>query len=107
METNSTVNAMSALIVRMDRWAMAAYFFACGPAMATLKRFARCKVAIYPDDHPPSHFHIEGRGFRLVVEIETMRVRAGESRSASDALEWAAENIDLLRLEWDRLNRRG
>ena len=52
------------------------------------------------------HFHIEGRGFRLVVELETLRVRAGKSRDAQDALDWAAANIELLRSEWKRLNRR-
>jgi Domain of unknown function (DUF4160) len=44
------------------------------------RRFAACKIAIYADDHMPPHFHIEGRGFRAVVEIETMAVRAGDVR---------------------------
>ena len=75
--------------------------------MATIRRFAACKIAIYPDDHPPAHFHIEGRGFRAILEIETLQVRAGETRKASEAIEWAAENQQLLRTEWLRLNRRG
>jgi len=54
----------------------------------------------------PPHFHIEGRGFRAVVEIETMMVRAGNVRKASKALKWAHENVVLLRAEWLRLNRR-
>jgi hypothetical protein len=75
--------------------------------VTTIKRFANCKIAIYPDDHPPAHFHIEGRGFRAIVEIETMRVRAGHVRKATDAMEWAAANRKLLHAEWVRLNRRG
>ena len=74
--------------------------------MATIRRFAACKIAIYPDDHMPPHFHIEGRGFRAIVEIETMSVRAGDVRRAGDALSWARGKIDLLRGEWARLNRR-
>jgi hypothetical protein len=74
--------------------------------LATIRRFAACKIAIYPDDHPPPHFHIEGRGFRAIVGIETLQMRAGEARRASEAMEWAAENQQLLRTEWLRLNRR-
>lgn len=74
--------------------------------MPTIKRFANCKIAVYADDHIPPHFHIEGRGFRAVVEIETMAVRAGDARKAAEAMEWAASNRDLLRAEWARLNRR-
>src|SRR6478672_10682855 len=40
-------------------------------AVPTIRRFAACKIAIYADDHMPPHFHIEGRGFRAIVEIET------------------------------------
>jgi hypothetical protein len=72
----------------------------------TLRRFANCKIAIYADDHMPPHFHIEGRGFRVLVEIETMKVRAGDTRKALEAMEWAKENLALLRSEWMRLNRR-
>jgi hypothetical protein len=53
------------------------------------------------------HFHIEGRGFRVTVEIETMAVRAGDVRGARQAIAWARENIALLRTEWARLNQRG
>jgi Domain of unknown function (DUF4160) len=74
--------------------------------MATIRRFANCKISIYADDHLPPHFHIEGRGFRAVVEIETMAVRAGEVRRAAEALKWARDNIVLLRTEWRRLNQR-
>ena len=75
--------------------------------MPTIRRFANFKIAIYADDHLPPHFHVEGRGFRVVVEIETMVVRAGDRRKARDAMEWARNKVDLLRAEWLRLNRRG
>jgi hypothetical protein len=73
----------------------------------TIRRFANCKISIYADDHLPPHFHIEGRGFRVIVEITTMKVRAGNDRRAREAMTWAGENIGLLRTEWLRLNRRG
>jgi hypothetical protein len=73
----------------------------------TIRRFAACKIAIYADDHMPPHFHIEGRGFRALAEIDTMNVRAGDVRRAEEALIWARENIALLHAERKRLNRRG
>jgi hypothetical protein len=75
--------------------------------MPTIRRFANCKISIYADDHPPPHFHIEGRGFRALIEIDTMIVRAGDVRKGPDAMAWARENVVLLRNEWRRLNRRG
>ncbi len=75
--------------------------------MPTIRRFANCKIAIYADDHLPPHFHVEGRDFRAVVEIETLSVRAGDVRRAVEAMEWAALNLDVLRAEWVRLNQRG
>jgi hypothetical protein len=74
--------------------------------MPTIQRFATCKIAIYADDHMPPHFHIEGRGFRVLVEIETMTVRAGDIRRAAEAMAWAREHVALLRAEWVRFNRR-
>jgi hypothetical protein len=75
--------------------------------MPTLRRFANCKISIYAGDHLPPHFPIEGRGFRALVEIETMTVRAGDVRKAAAAMAWARANTALLQAEWLRLNRRG
>ena len=74
--------------------------------MPTIRRFAACKISIYADNHMPPHFHIEGRGFHALIEIETMIIRAGDIRRAADAMIWARENIELLRVEWARLNRK-
>jgi hypothetical protein len=73
----------------------------------TIRRFAACKIAIYADDHMPPHFHIEGRGFRATVEIDTMNVRAGDARRAEEALTWRGKTSRCCTAEWLRLNRRG
>jgi uncharacterized protein DUF4160 len=75
--------------------------------MPTIVRFSRCKIAIYADDHYPPHFHIEGRGFRAIVEIATMTVRAGRLDEAKEAMDWAFANRERLQAEWARLNRKG
>jgi hypothetical protein len=74
--------------------------------MPTVQRFATCKIAIYADDHMPPHFHIESRGFRAIVEIDTLVVQAGSIHRAAAAMAWARENLELLRHEWGRLNQR-
>jgi hypothetical protein len=74
--------------------------------MPTIRRFANCKIAIYADEHMPPHFHIEGRTFRAVVEIDTLLVRAGNTRHVPEVLAWVKEHQELLRQEWYRLNRR-
>ena len=61
--------------------------------MPTIRRFTNCKIAIYADDHMPPHFHIEGRGFRGLVEIETMVVRAGDVRKAREAMGWLSKTL--------------
>ena len=55
--------------------------------LPTIQRFANCKISIYADDHMPPHFHIEGRGFRALVEIGTMAVMAGDVRKARTAMD--------------------
>jgi len=67
--------------------------------MPTIQRFAACKITIYAEDHMPPHFHIEGRGFRAIVEIETLVVRVGSIRRAGDAMAWARDNTGSLREE--------
>ena len=74
--------------------------------MPTIRRFANCKIAIYAADHLPPHFHIEGRTFRAIVEIDTLRVRVGNTRHVPEVMAWARENQRYLRREWHRLNQR-
>ncbi|GJD95530.1 DUF4160 domain-containing protein [Methylobacterium iners] len=73
--------------------------------MPTLHRLPNCKIAIYADDHNPPHFHIEGKGWRVLVAIDGLRVLAGNPSKAGAAMDWAASNTALLRTEWQRLNR--
>jgi hypothetical protein len=74
--------------------------------MPAIRRFDNCKVCIYADDHLPPHFHVEGRGFRVIVKIETMVARAGNVTRAR-ARRWDGREQTLLRTEWARLNQRG
>lgn len=71
--------------------------------MPTVKRFNRCRIEMYFDDHPPSHFHVITRKDEgLAVVIETLVIQAGEadSRDTAEAFKWARENRTELRTRW-------
>jgi hypothetical protein len=58
---------------------------------------------MYFKDHPPPHFHVITRSDeRVAVVIETLAVFAGEAdaRDIAEALDWAANNRELLRERW-------
>jgi hypothetical protein len=69
----------------------------------TLKRFSRCRIEMYFDDHPPPHFHVITRkNERVSVVIDTLAIQAGEanSRDTAEAFAWARENAVELRSRW-------
>ena len=71
--------------------------------MPTVKRFNRCRIEMYFDDHPPPHFHvITGKDERISVVIETLIIQAGEadSRDTVEAFEWARKHRAVLRGHW-------
>jgi hypothetical protein len=58
---------------------------------------------------PPPHFHIISPDAEALIEIETFELYTGEvpqGKSARKAMEWAQENVDLLRATWNQLNPR-
>ncbi len=71
--------------------------------MPTLKRFNRCRIEMYFDDHPPPHFHVITRkNERVSVVIDTLTMQAGEadSRDTAEAFAWAGENAVELLSRW-------
>lgn len=71
--------------------------------MTTVKRFSRCRIEMYFDDHPPPHFHVVTRkNERIAVVIETLVIQAGDadSRDTAEAFTWARKNRKELRSRW-------
>jgi Domain of unknown function (DUF4160) len=70
--------------------------------MPTIKRFDRCRIEMYFDDHPPPHFHVIAGNDAAVYLIATLELRDGElrPRDAAEALEWAANNRAELFARW-------
>jgi len=75
--------------------------------VAVLIRFRCCTVCMYPDDHPPPHFHIRMKdGRELLVAIQRLAVVAGNVplREVDEAMAWARENRLLLKGKWREMN---
>ena len=59
-------------------------------------------VRMYYDDHNPPHFHVIYGEYEAQISIETLEVLKGSlpKRALALVLEWAAENRDELRNDW-------
>jgi hypothetical protein len=71
--------------------------------MPTVKRFARCRIAMYFNDHAPPHFHILTNDRRAgMYEIETLACLAGslERADTQEALTWALTHRERLWELW-------
>ncbi len=77
--------------------------------MPTIQRFGAVKLCIYADDHRPSHFHIVGPDFQVLVRIADLIVFEGNARpnQIAAAMAWARANRSLLAQRWTELNERG
>ena len=74
--------------------------------MPTIYRIGPFKIQVFADDHLPPHFHIVGPDFEATVEISGLSILKGRRhrRELKVALDWAGENLELLRSEWSKLN---
>jgi hypothetical protein len=64
------------------------------------------KIAVYGREHGVPHFHVEGRGFRCSVSIETQEPIIGVAPAAilKTACAWAREHRAELMTGWRDLN---
>jgi hypothetical protein len=75
--------------------------------MGKLHQIGNVIITVYANDHLPHHFHAIAPDFEAVIEIETLAIRAGSlGRSRRKVLDWAAENIAVIKAEWNRINPR-
>lgn len=73
--------------------------------MPRLQRFSSTEIAMFFADHPPPHFHVLGPEGAAQVRIDTLEVMASSGRiDLREALEWAAENRELLEAKWVELS---
>jgi Domain of unknown function (DUF4160) len=75
--------------------------------VVTLLHEGTWRISVYGREHGVPHFHIEGRGFRCSVSIETQVLIIGVAPSAvlKSACVWASQHRAELLAKWRELNR--
>lgn len=73
--------------------------------MATVKRFGKIKVCIFPADHNPPHCHIMFQGQSCLVTLADGQILSGSlPRGSEEALVWTRDNLSSLMNLWNQLN---
>ena len=73
--------------------------------MPTVLRIDGLRVVIYPNDHPPAHVHVIGRGWVVVVDLigpEIREVIGCNEREARRVLRLVADRQIMLMEAWRR-----
>lgn len=75
--------------------------------MPELSRFYGIIIRMFPDDHPPPHFHAVYQGEQVQVALETLEGVRGRMprRALALVLEWAALHRAELRQAWETASR--
>ena len=73
--------------------------------MPTVAVVEGVKIQLYPNDHPPAHFHGVFAGHRIVVEMRTMRAVVGSLPPSKRraVLEWALLHRSDLEFAWSEI----
>jgi len=71
------------------------------PTIVTVQNIA---IRVYPNDHPPAHFHLISPEFHAKIAIDGLEIleTSTNERNLRPALDWAAANLDTLRAAWRR-----
>jgi len=74
--------------------------------MPTIYRFGNAKIAMYPNDHNPPHFHLLTPDYAAMIALADLTILAGEAHRETYQLcrEWAVAHIDELWAKWEELN---
>jgi hypothetical protein len=72
-----------------------------------ISRFLGIVIAMYYDDHVPSHFHAKYGEFEVVIDIEGGAVKGHFPRRAlQHVLEWYELHREELRDDWELARQR-
>ena len=72
--------------------------------MPTIVRLSTCTIYMYWKDHGVPHFHVvdrEEKESKVALDGLTVLKPGANRRAMKEALEWASENEDLLRENWE------
>ncbi|NOQ30816.1 MAG: DUF4160 domain-containing protein [Helicobacteraceae bacterium] len=71
--------------------------------MPEISRFYGIKIAMYPDDHNPPHFHVAYSGSKAVIGINNFALLQGSlpPKALSLVVEWAVLHKEELLEDWE------
>ena len=71
--------------------------------MPTIAIVEGANILMYPNDHPPAHFHVLFAEHRAVIDLETLRLVRGELPRAKfrAIVRWARPRRAKLHEAWD------
>jgi hypothetical protein len=69
--------------------------------MPEISRFYGIVVRMFPNDHPPPHFHAEYAGRNMSGDVATLGVLTGKLPPRAMGMEWAAQHQAELLAAWD------
>jgi len=68
---------------------------------STIHRFKNARIAMFFGDHPPAHVHLLGPGFKVLIEVATLKTKGrGDQRVIAEAKAWVADNSELIMRIW-------
>lgn len=71
--------------------------------MPEISRFYGIKIAMFPDDHNPPHFHVSYSGHKATIGINNFALLNGDlpPKALSLVVEWASLHKQELLEDWE------
>lgn len=72
--------------------------------MPTIAMIQNIAIRVYPNDHPPAHFHLITPEFHAKIAVDDLAVLETSTyqRNLRPALDWAAATLEALWSAWRR-----
>lgn len=68
---------------------------------ATIHRFKNARIAMFFGDHPPAHVHLLGSGFKVSIEVATLKTRGhADARLVAEAKAWIIAEREFIMQTW-------
>ena len=68
---------------------------------STIHRFKNARIAMFVGDHPPVHVHLLGPGFKVYIEVATLKIKGkADEKTVAEACRWIIENRDHIMRVW-------
>ena len=105
METDLEIRLLE---LDLNRTLTMTYFDEKGVLVETrelVERIDNLKLEIYPNEHPPPHFHVKSNEFNVLLSIEDCRIIKGDLKSQTfkKVLSFHRKNKAKLIEVWNRL----